>query len=298
MKKSNSIFLYIIVFIFGYLISFVFIFSLLRCVDKFVKIDSLLFFFVVIGCSLLFSITNTILFAVDLNKQETTKISFWMNNNSSKMIITYVIVLLFLNSITEKNIWKADEINDVLNIEWTMLGLSITIFLVWEIVLNYLKKRQPTIDNDADFEKQYRFLQDKQSFSQKIDYYSLTILLLVINLILLLFSTALVYVSHIPENLLTQNLIICTFFFSTNTLLCLFLDVLKPFVKEGKQLKEKNKVTKDELDSAQASAIAQTVVDTIVNMVKESKEISEEHKSEFTIALLESLKESIKKNKQ
>ena len=298
MKKSNSIFLYIIVFIFGYLISFVFIFSLLRCVDKFVKIDSLLFFFVVIGCSLLFSITNTILFAVDLNKQETTKISFWMNNNSSKMIITYVIVLLFLNSITEKNIWKADEINDVLNIEWTMLGLSITIFLVWEIVLNYLKTSQTTIDNDADFEKQYRFLQDKQSFSQKIDYYSLTILLLVINLILLLFSTALVYVSHIPENLLTQNLIICTFFFSTNTLLCLFLDVLKPFVKEGKQLKEKNKVTKDELDSAQASAIAQTVVDTIVNMVKESKEISEEHKSEFTIALLESLKESIKKNKQ
>ncbi len=290
MKKSNSIFLYIIVFIFGYLISFVFIYYLLRCVDKFVKIDSLLFFFVVIGCSFLFSITNTILFAVDLNKQKTTKISFWMRKHYPKMTIAYIIVVLLLSSITDKIIWKTEEIKDVINIEWTMLGLSISIFLVWEIVLNYLKKSQPTIDNNADFEKRYRFLQDKQSFSQKIDLYSSTILLLVINLILLLFATALVYVSHIPENLITQNLIICTFFFSTNTLLRLFLDILMPYIKEKKQLKEDNAVTKEELDAAEGKAILQTIVDTGIQTINEMDNIPEERKAELKIKYLNLLK--------
>ena len=98
---------------------------------------------------------------------------------------------------------------------------------------------------------------EKHDFSQEVEVTYSAIILLTINLLLLLISTSLIYISAKPNSILTQNILRCSFFLTTNSIVGLFLDILKPLKKEKTEMLKNNTVTKSEINTAQVALLAQ-----------------------------------------
>ena len=286
MKKHKSIGLYFAVFAVSFLLAFLFAGSCLICINKFFKVKMILFLLGSTGFGLLCAAIGIICLAKSLRDLKNSKLSIWFGNNYPKLLLGYFILIFTMVSINNVAIWTKDEISDVISIQWTIFGLSLTIFLVWNVIIvEFLGKLQPKSerDDDSDYIQQYHLLIQKRSFSQDVETMFLSIILLTINLFLLLSCTGLIYISAKPESVFTQNATMCSFYFTTNTIATLFIDILKPLKKDKADLLKDNKVTKEDLDGAKAGVIAQAIVDGITRAVMNSeKYTTEEEKKEST----------------
>lgn len=243
------------------------------------------------SASLLFALASIIRIERKMRIVGETKLDFWLDNNRPKIILWYMICLLLFGSVSKDAIWTTDEIKDILTLEWTILGLSITIFLVWNIlIIDYLRKKRPVELEESEYFHHYQELKEKQSFAQEVDSTWSSVVLLSINLILLLFSSSLVYIQHVPESVFTQNILKCSFFFSTNTIVSLFFDMLKPLLADKKALKADNQVTKKELDAALAEDFVHMFLAEMVKQIHNMSELSEEEQKQLSIQFLESFK--------
>lgn len=289
MKKA-SIRLFLMDLLFGFISAFFFAYSLLHCIRNFFDVKNQLCLLVSLGAGLVFAIAYSIWSALSGKTIRQSKVSFWFESNSPKLILSYLIILLCLISITDKAIWSAEEIVDVLSLEWTIFGLSVTIFLVWNIIyIEYLKKIQPKEPDTDDYLEKYEFLGQKQSFYRQVENSFTSIILLSINLFLLLFSSSFVHISRMEEAILTQNLVLCTFYFSTNTIALLFFDLLKPLKKDRDTFRKANQVTKEERDSTLERAIMQKLADAQIRAICDSPDLTQEQKD----ALLERIAKAI-----
>ena len=243
------------------------------------------------SASLLFALASIIRIERKMRIVGETKLDFWLDNNRPKIILWYMICLLLFGSVSKDAIWTTGEIKDILTLEWTIWGLSITIFLVWNIlIIDYLRKKRPVELEESEYFHHYQELKEKQSFAQEVDSTWSSVVLLSINLILLLFSSSLVYIQHVPESVFTQNILKCSFFFSTNTIVSLFFDMLKPLLADKKTLKADNQVTKKELDAALAGDFVHMFLAEMVKQIHNMSELSEEEQKQLSIQFLESFK--------
>ena len=299
MRKGNSLSVYIVAFLCAFFASFVFVFTFLECVNNFVVIQSMTILVIASLSGIALSIIVVVCIALRRKKVGESKVGFWFSNNSPKLILGYFLLLLFLESVTADAIWTADELNDILTLEWTIFGLSLTIFLVWNVlIVDYLKKKRPVETESLQFLQKYRLLLERQSFSQEVELTFSTIVFLSINLILLLVSSSLLFIVHKPESLITQNFIRCAFFFSTNTIVSLFFDILKPLKKDKDDLKAGNRVTKGELDAALGGTLLQTIIETEIEQISKLENITDEEKKLLTVRCLEEWKDAITKAKK
>ena len=281
MKKHLSSRLFLVTAFLYFILSFALAFSVLHCISNFVEISSTVILQISLFVSLFLSIVVSIVETIIRHKQKLkeNKLKFWINQNYPKLLIGYIILLFLLLSITNQAKWTTEEINDVLTIEWTIFGLSLAIFLVWNVlIVEYLRKKQPADSGKLDLIEKYKLMIDRRSFSNEIDMTFSTVIMLSINLVLLIVSSSIVYISHFPEEVFTQNLVCCAFFFSTNTITTLFFDILKPLKKDRNDLKTANQVTKQELDSATTGVIIQMLIEKDIQMINESAELTEEEK--------------------
>lgn len=192
--------------------------------------------------------------------------------------------------------WSEEIVYDILSLQWTILGLSLTIFFVWSVIIvDFLRKRQPREDDTNSFYKKYKFVLEKNYFSQEIEATFSTMLLLTINLLLLLICTSFVYISTNPDTVFTQNLLRCCFYFTTNSILGLFIDVLRPLKKEKNDLLKNNNVTKADIENAQAAVYIQAIFEGIEKgfMALDPAEYTEEDKKIMLAEFLKSFKESL-----
>lgn len=297
-KKSSAFLVYSLIYVLTFILSFLFLYEAYRCLQKFGVIcfshGMVYMLRIIASISGALSLFNVLIAAKRIRTYKVSKVGFWLDTNYPKILLGYIILLLFMESITEKTIWTASEINDVLTLEWTIFGLSLTIFLVWNVlIVDFLKKKQPTSADNPDFFQKYILLLEKQSFSQEVETTFSTTVLLSINLLLLLLSSMLVYLVHKPENLLSQNIVCCAFYFSTNTILSLFFDLLKPLKVDKENLKKKNQVTKDELDSAQTGAFVHTLFAEGIRQINESDKYSEDEKKQLSTLYVEVMKDAL-----
>lgn len=284
MKKLKILASFISIFLASLIFSFFLLFSIGSVLNDFEIITAKTTFFSSIGLSVLVSVLIVVLIIVDTNSKKTNKFGFWIGQHGSKLVLSYVLLLLFSRSIRKEILWTAQEIADVLSIIWTIFGLSITIFLVWNVlIVGYLKSKQPVEKKDSSLIEHYHYLINRNMVVQDAKALFNIVVFLVINLFVILMATASIYLSKSPESLLTQNITICAFYFSINTLVCLFLDILKPLQKDRKELIDQNQISSKEIEMAEIGARLQINVETFIKLVNDNSSLNDEQKKELIV---------------
>lgn len=267
-----------------------FFYNVFHTLSKFIEIDITLARSIYIPiCSIIF----ILLFIHFMRyRVKRSKLAFWLKKHVMKVLIFYFITMICIYNISPQAVMTAENVNNLLSTEWTMFGLSITIFLVWNVlIVSYFKNKQPTIDDKADYIEKYYYIRQKEAYNIEVEASFSSIILLGINVFLLICSSSLVYQLVMPEDVITQNCVRCTFYFSTNTILCLFIDILRPLLKDKADLIKESNVTKDELEEAKDCYLMQRVFESRMTEICRNPDYTNEEKRERILIFIQSLKQ-------
>lgn len=297
MKKIKAFGLFLLNFLIFFLLIFMLLASILVCVSNYTDVTSICWLWLCAGISSVLSISASVLNMPREKKMCRTKFSLWLERHFPKLLIGYLLLIIALSSTVIEPTWDVDTVHEILSLQWTIFGLSLAIFLAWDvIIINFLKERQPKALNTGDLAEKYKLYLAKSSFLQEIESTFSTIILLSINLSLLLVSTSQIYINSQPNTAFTQNILRCSYFFSINSLVGLFWDILKPLKEEKAKMLKTNFVTKEDIDNAHAAMLAQTVVSSIKEYVisLDPQKYSNEEKEKIFIEYMDIFKEFIK----
>jgi hypothetical protein len=270
--------------------------SLLICINNFVNVSAKALFWSCVSIVIV-SVVIAVLMVKNTKQFQETRFSFWLGKNSPKLLLSYFLIVFALVSIRSEPTWDANTVYDILSLQWTIFGLSLTIFLVWNVIIvEFFKNTQPKEPDPSDSFQKYKLVLEKKSFSQELETTFSTIVLLTINLFLLLLSTSLIYISAEYESIITQNILRFTFFFTTNSIVCLFLDLLTPLEKDRAEMLKRNQVTKEDIDKAQLALFTQAIIKGIEEgvMSLDSEKYTEEEKKKLIAEYLEAFKDGWK----
>ncbi len=288
MKKAKIVGSFVLFFFTFFIFAFLFLGAILICINNFVELTDRIWLRRAAEVSAAVALIGTVLTIVHSKTRiGETSFSFWFHKNTAKIIIGYILFLIALTSIRNESIWTTEEVYDILSLQWMIFGLSLTIFLVWNVIIvEFLKGRQPKEHDSDDLLKKYKTVLQKLDFSQEVEITYLTIILLTINLLLLLLSTSLIYIVAKPNSVLTQNILRCSFFLTTNSIIGLFLDIWKPLKKEKTEMLKNNNVTKSEINNALIDLLFQDVMERMkeefgLDIEKYTQEEKEELYSRF-----------------
>lgn len=297
MKKRKIFGLFVLAFFVLMLFTSILVGSILKCINNFIDLSGMIWFWRGLTISIIISIVGATLIVHSTKRIRETKLSFWLGKNYPKLLIGYILVVLVLASVKAQPIWTTDTVFEILSVQWTIFGLSLTIFLVWNVIIvEFLKNKQPKESDSSSLLSKYTLAIEKKTFSQEIETTFNTVVLLTINLFLLLLSTMAIYISAKPESIVTQNILLCSFFFTTNSIICLFIDILMPLKKDKAEMLKNNNVTKEDIDKAQAALFAQAIIDVLKEgvMSLDPEKYTDDEKKELLIGYLEAFRDYVR----
>lgn len=271
--------------------------SILICINKFIDLPGMIWFWRGMKISAVVAFVGAVLIVRSTKHFKETKLSFWLGKNFSKLLMAYILVVLTTGSINSQPIWSVDMVSEVLSLQWTIFGLSLTIFLVWNVIMvEFLKAKQPKVSDSSSLYQKYTLALEKKTYTQEIDTTFNSVVLLTINLFLLLLSSVMIYISMKPESIITQNILLCSFFFTTNSIISLFIDILAPLKKDKEEMLKNNSVTISDIDNAYAAHFTQAIVDGITQgvMALDSDKYTEENKRKLIVEYLTAFKDFVK----
>lgn len=302
MKKWHLFRAFFAVFVVIFIMTFLLTASAMKCIRNFVEIAEITeiteitwLYRCAIGSAVI-SFIASVAIILSTKRIGETSFSFWLKRNYPKLLLGYLLTIFALVSMKSQPIWTVEVVYDVLSTQWTIFGLSLTIFLVWNVIIvDFLKKKQPKEYDSADLIQKYKVVREKDSLSQEIETTFSTTILLTINLFLLLFSTTLIYITARADSVFTQNVLHCSYFFTTNSIVSLFLDILKPLKEEKAEMLKNNSVTKEDINKAEAAFFAQAIIEGIKEKVLslDSEKYTQEEKKKILVECLEIFKESV-----
>ncbi len=296
MKKISSLGFSILLFFASIFFLGVLVASILVCINNFVKVSDKSLLWCCLGIVIV-SVGIVVLIMRQTKRFKETRFSFWLGKNYPKLLLCYILINIALVSVKNELVWDANTASDMLSLQWSIFGLSLTIFLVWNVIIvEFLRNNQPKEPKPSELFQKYKLALEKRSFSQEIETTFFSVTLLTVNLFLLLLSTSSIYISDNAESLITQNILHCSFFFTTNSIVCLFLDILKPLKKDKADMLKDNNVTKEDIDKAQAALFAQAIIDGITQgvMALDSEKHTEEEKKKMIVEYLEAFRNGLK----
>ena len=297
MKKAKTFGLFVSAFSVIFFFIVILVGSILICINKFIDIPGMLWFWRGLKISAVAGFVGAVLIVRSTKRFRETKFSFWIGKNFSKLMLGYILAVLMIGSINSQPIWDADMVSEVLSLQWTIFGLSLTIFLVWNVLMvEFLKGKQPKVSDSSSLYQKYTLALEKKTYTQEIATTFNSVVLLTINLFLLLLSSTMIYIGMKPESIITQNVLLCSFFFTTNSILCLFMDILLPLKKDKKEMLKNNSVTQSDMDKAYAALFTQVIIDGITQgvMALDSDKYTEEDKRKMIVEYLTAFKEFVK----
>ena len=296
MKKTKTSGLFVSAFSVIFFFVVILVGSILICINKFIDIPGMVWFWRGLTISGIVAFIGAVLIVRGTKRFTETKVSFWLGKNYPKLLLGYILVVLTIVSINSQPIWVADMVSEVLSLQWTIFGLSLTIFLVWNVIMvEFLKAKQPKVSDSSSLYQKYTLALEKKTYTQEIDTTFNSVVLLTINLFLLLLSSTMIYISMKPESIITQNILLCSFFFTTNSILCLFMDILMPLKKDKAKMLKNNDVTKEDIDKAQAALFTQAIIDGLKAGVMglDPEKYSEDEKKKLFIEYLEAFRDYV-----
>lgn len=294
MKKTKTFGLFLAAFSVIFCFVVILVGSILVCINKFIDIPGMVWFWRGLKISGIVAFIGAVLMVRSTKRFRETKLSFWIGRNYPKLLLGYVLAVLTIGSINSHSIWDADMVSEVLSLQWTIFGLSLTIFLVWNVIMvEFLKEKQPKASDSPNLYQKYTLALEKKTYIQEIGATFNSVVLLTINLFLLLLSSSMVYISMKPESIITQNILLCSFFFTTNSIICLFMDILLPLKKDKEEMLKNNSITQSDIDKAYAAQFAQAMIDGIKQgvMALDSDKYTEEDKKKLIVEYLTAFKD-------
>ena len=297
MKRGETFGLFVSAFSVIFFFVVVFVGSVLICINKFIDLPGVVWLWRGLIISGIVAFIGAVLIVRSTKRFKETKLSFWLGKNYPKLLLGYILAVLTIGSINSQPIWDADMVSEVLSLQWTIFGLSLTIFLVWNVLMvEFLKGKQPKVSDSSSLYQKYTLALEKKTYTQEIDTTFNSVVLLTINLFLLLLSSTMIYIGMNPESIITQNILLCSFFFTTNSILCLFMDILLPLKKDKEEMLKNNSITQSDIDKAYAAQFAQAIIDGIKQgvMALDSDKYTEEDKKKLIVEYLTAFKDFAK----
>ena len=197
----------------------------------------------------LFSLVSLIVAIYLMKSERKTKIGHWLSTNGAKLTLAYTLLSLFFFSIKSEVFLTINDLKELLSLEWVILGISITAFLIWNVVtIEYLQKKKPQKPQSPLPTKIRFYLQEKETFYSNATSLLSNVYLLLINLIIICIATVNIYVTSRTATILSESIVILGLYLSTNTIIGLILDILKPFNEKKKAILEETKTTNADVE--------------------------------------------------
>ena len=178
-----------------------------------------------------------------------TKLEQWFTINASKQFLSYKLLKLNFPSIESEVFLTNKDIKELLSIKWTILGISVAVFLIWNVVaIDFLENKKPQPPQSKMPTRFLIYLQKKENF-----YFDATLLLsdvyfLLLNVVFLCIETSFTYITPSESSIFSQSLAIFVLYLCTNTIVLLILDILKPFNEKKKSMLQETKTTDSDID--------------------------------------------------
>lgn len=236
-------------FLFDFLGAFILMFAFINIFYNFelVSVNVLLYAPLIIAG--IFWIVSLIVEIYLMKSEKKTKIGHWISTNRAKLTLAYILLLLFFLSIKSEVFLTINDLKELLSLEWVILGISITAFLIWNVVtIEYLQKKKPQKPQSPLPTKIWFYLQEKETFYSNATSLLSNVYLLFINLIIICIATVNIYVTSRTATILSESIVILGLYLSTNTIIGLILDILKPFNEKKKAILEETKTTNADVE--------------------------------------------------
>lgn len=237
--------------------------------------------------SFLFAIVASIYTGSRIKSERATRFGNWLSNNTAKLCLYYVIANIFFISIRSEVVWTQEEIKNLVSLEWTIFGISIAIFLVWNVlVVGKLRDSKPQKPTELSSLSTLKYISEKGSFYGNVTMLFMTVSMLTCNLVLLTLATTFVYMGSNDLMILKQAVVTLTLYFSTNTILELFMDIVKPLNEEKKAWLQETKVTNTDVETQNRIIEKSNKTFIAIDEVAQLPHLSEEEKQRITMELL------------
>ena len=265
--KLKTLIYFAVYFVITFIISFFYIFQFFRLLYDFQCITARTCLISSASLGFVLSIGILIYKIIQYKKKRLTKISNWVLMNSAKLCLLYIISVICMVSIKSSVVFTIEELRNFISLIWMIFGISITVFLVWNvIIINYLKAKKPIEKSTCSQFDRLQFLVDKRNFVGKANIVFNSLYLLIISLVVLSLATVMTYISSNNINLINQNFCIIAFYFCLNALGSTFIDILKPLVEEKNELLMNSKISTSEFE--ELNYIYNSIID-LINKIKE-----------------------------
>lgn len=232
-----------------------------------------------LGIAILVIIIVYVYMFINIKSNKKTRFGNWVTQNTYRFILYYVISYIFFVSFRVEVTYDVSELKNIISLCWTILSISITIFLVWNVlILQYLKKKQPQKNKNMGSIQKYIYIDQKRKFFDSASTLFSTITLLTINLFALAISTSIVHIVNVEVPVLKQNIVLLSFYLSINTIFQLFIDILVPLTEEKKLILKDMKATAEDVnlqneidDKLEKTEIAIKEIEKLNNIDAEQK---------------------------
>ena len=139
---------------------------------------------------------------------------------------------------------KIYKINDIIKYSWTILSLSIAIFVVKYVVINkMLTNKERKLEKPNNYDNFIEDVKANEKYVENINLEIFSIVLLLVNSLLNIIVLGVNFCIETNE-LLLKFLSTLGFYFSTNTFCCFIVNICSPILKEKIQFNRENKIKK------------------------------------------------------
>ena len=284
--KLFVLFIYLVfIALFSYVFLYLFCYCLLNTLNEFGLISS---YTAQMLTKIISAIITFIIFCNSARRfklKKKSKFVSWFIINLSKFFLTYSIILFLLISLRADLIWDTETLKEIISLQWTIVGITIALFLAWYIANEkYLKNKEVTTSESKNEYDNKKYSYKKLNFSYLANQRILSVTFLTINVILLISATGTLYFGKngVEINLLNQNLAILCFYFSTNSFLDLFLKIVYLLKDDSKDIMKKAEISLDDYLNSNNHELNKDNFSDDVEFLQEYAKVEEEFNKPFS----------------
>lgn len=223
-------------------------------------------YFTILSGGFIFAFVFSLYGFIVNRKKYKSKIEIWIVNNTSKGYLLFILSYCFLSPFWRKQLFPFERLKEIVNLSWTITGISIMFFLVYEIILNYIKVRVPEYSDNFSLIEKVKYLEIKQLFYIASNSLFNAITCLTLNVVSLVLTSFFIY-SYLNEIKYLQYLVLLTFNLSIFSFLQLFINISLALNRKKKKILNEQKFTQNDLD------YENTILNEIERLLESCKDI-------------------------